>query len=71
MEVKLIIFILILEYILRVSENRVVRRLFGGIALNVVGKHCKKSNLMFFTHVIMTIKSKRTRLTGHIAQMRR
>ena len=61
---------------MRVFENRVLRGLFGPKRDEVIGKWKKKlhneelSNLFCSSNIIPVIKSRRTRLAGHVACMR-
>jgi hypothetical protein len=62
------------EHRLRVSENRVLRRIFGPKRDEVTGEWRKLHNeelreLYSSPSIIRIIKSKRIRLTGHVARM--
>jgi hypothetical protein len=62
------------EHILRVSENRVMRRIFGLIRDEVTGKwrmlHNEGlHNLYLSTNIIKQIKSRRMRWVGHVSRM--
>jgi hypothetical protein len=59
---------------MRVFENRVLRRIFGPKTGEVAGDWRKLHNeelhnLYSSTNIIRTIKSRRMRLGGHVAQM--
>jgi hypothetical protein len=62
------------EYRLRMSENRVLRRKFGSKRDDVTGKWGKLRNedlnsLYSSPKIIRVIKSRRTKLAGHVARM--
>jgi hypothetical protein len=64
------------EHRLRVFENRVLRRIFGPKRDEVMGVWRKVHNeelhnLYFLPNITRTIKSRRMRWAGHIAQMGR
>ena len=59
---------------LRVFENRVLRRIFGSRRDEVRGEwrklHNEELNDLYCSHIIVrVIKSRRTRLAGHVARM--
>jgi hypothetical protein len=62
------------EHILRVFENRVLRRIFGTKRYEVTGGWRKLHNeelhnLYSFPSIIRIIKSRRMRWAGHVARM--
>jgi hypothetical protein len=62
------------EYILRVFESRVLRRIFRPMREEMVGgwrrQHSEElHNLYAFPDIIREIKSRRMRWTGHAARM--
>jgi hypothetical protein len=62
------------EHILRVFENRVLRRIFGPKGDEVTGEWRKLHNeelrdLYSSASIIRMIKSRRIRLAGHVARM--
>jgi hypothetical protein len=64
------------EHKLRVSENRVLRRIFGQKSDEVTGGYRKLHNeelhnLHYFPGIIRTIKSRMIGWAGHVARMRR
>jgi hypothetical protein len=64
------------EHVLRVFENRVMRRIFGPIRDEETGgwKRLRKEELRelyFLPSTIRIIKSMRIRWTEHVAQMKR
>jgi hypothetical protein len=64
------------EHILRVFENRVLRRIFGPKRDEVMGEWRKLHNeelrnLYSLPSIIRIIKSRRMIWVGHVAQMRR
>jgi hypothetical protein len=59
---------------LRVFENRVLRRIFGSKRDEVTGEWRKLHNeemngLYSLPNIVRVIKSRRMRLTGHVARM--
>jgi hypothetical protein len=62
------------EHKLKVSENRVLRRIFGSMRKEVVGgwrtlHNEKLHNLYASPYIITVIKSRRMRLTGNVGRM--
>jgi len=63
------------EHRLRVSENRVLRRIFGSKRDEVIGECIKLHNdelddLYSTPNIIQVIKSRRMRWAGHVACMK-
>ena len=61
---------------LRLSENRVLKRIFGSKRDEVIGEwrklHNKELNNLYCSHnCVRAIKSRRMRWTGHVARMGR
>jgi hypothetical protein len=64
------------EHILRMFENRELRRIFGPKRDEVIGgwrklRNSELHNLYFSTSIIRIIKSRRVRWAGHIARLGR
>ena len=60
---------------LRVSENRVLRRIFGPRRVEVTGEsrklHKEELNDLYSPNIVRVIKSRRMGLAGHVAPMRK
>jgi len=58
---------------LRVSENRVLRKMFGSMRVEVTGKsrrlHKEEFNDLYSPSIFRVIKSRRIRWAGHVARM--
>jgi hypothetical protein len=60
---------------MRVSENRLLRRIFGPKRKEVIGVwrklHYEELNDLYSSNIIRMIKSRRIRWAGHVASMGR
>jgi hypothetical protein len=56
------------EHILRVFENRVLRRIFGPKRVEMTGGWRGLHNSYFAPSIIRTVKSRRVRWVGHVAR---